>query len=630
MPERLAHHQAEGRARAESRVRGGPRPAAPTAPDTAGQFLRLQRSFGNRAVWSLLTRPSGPVQPTAGDVAVRPGLPIAAPDSAAERDASVLAKGGLDPAALSRLAPAAPAAGMSLIPGSTGLTAAPKLRRDLEQRLGADLSGVRIHDDPASHAFTRSIGARAATWGSHVFFAAGRFRPDTATGREVLHHELIHTLQPAARSALHRAPDSEVRLPGQPVSVVTMSVAEYEALTGLSAAWLPEEPLPAAPIVLGPGAAAPPLAPGPAGQLSSAVPGGLGVGSLFVPQPNWYYRVLSIADPGAADIVGGVNLLPRPPNPGFTFTPARSAAEMTFRHTRGGGNALQLGTNRISTAADLEAVQNLLAGRGTGEVIRVDVEAARRLGAQFLEHGDIMAHLDEIGRDLARQLEAARSTGRGKNFVSRLEGRLQALEVARDYARAFQEGHGVGAIPSRAISPVAGADLASAVAGERAFLGNLRFVRYGGQVLLVVGAALSVERVLSAPSAQRGRVAAQEAGGWALSLGGAAAGAKAGGALGAALGWETGPGAVIAAALGSLIGGAIGFFGGQTAADKLYDLGESAARLPGQIVEGVDLLADPPRFIETSVWMFGKPQDVRDYYEMREIETGEPPPWEGL
>ena len=432
----------------------------------------------------------------------------------------MLAKGGLDPAAVSRLAAAAPAAGMSPVPGSTGLAAEPKLRRDWEERLGADLSSVRIHNDPASHAFTRSIGAQAATWGSHVFFASGRFRPDTAIGREVLHHELVHTLQPAACSALHRTPESEARLQGQPISVVTMSVAEYEALTGLSAALLPEEPLPVAPIVLGPGAAVPPLAPGPVGQPWSAVPGGLGVGSLFVPQPNWYYRVLSITDPGIAEIVGGVNLLPRPPDPGFTFTPTRSLAEMTFRHMRAGGNVPQLGTNRISTAADLEAVQTLLASRGTGELIRVDVEAARRLGAQFLEHGDIMAHLDEIGRDLARQLEVARSTGRGKNFVSRLEGRVRALEAARDYARAFQEGHGVGAIPSRAISPVEGADLVSAVAGERAFLGNLRFVRYGGRVLLVVGAAMSVGRVLSAPPEQQGRVAAQEAGGWALSFGG--------------------------------------------------------------------------------------------------------------
>jgi hypothetical protein len=52
---------------------------------------------------------------------------------------------------------------------------------------------------------------------------------------------------------------------------------------------------------------------------------------------------------------------------------------------------------------------------------------------------------------------------------------------------------------------------------------------------------MSITRVASAPEGKRVRTAAEEAGGWAFSLGGAAVGAKAGAAAGAALGWESGP-----------------------------------------------------------------------------------------
>jgi hypothetical protein len=202
----------------------------------------------------------------------------------------------------------------------------------------------------------------------------------------------------------------------------------------------------------------------------------------------------------------------------------------------------------------------------------VDVEAARKLGAQFLEQGDVAGHLDEIGRDLTRQLDEARRTGRGRNFIDKLENRLRALERAKDYARTFGEGQGVNSIPGGAVSEVQGATLPEAVAAERAFLSRVKVFRYGGRVLLVFGVGMSLARIASAPEDQQARVAAQEAGGWAFSLAGGAAGAKGGALLGAALGWETGPGAVVAVVLGTLIGGAIGFFAGEKAVDEAFNI----------------------------------------------------------
>jgi hypothetical protein len=197
---------------------------------------------------------------------------------------------------------------------------------------------------------------------------------------------------------------------------------------------------------------------------------------------------------------------------------------------------------------------------------------------------------------------------------------MRALEGAKAYARTFGEGEGVGRIPSGAITKVRGPNLASRVAGEQALRFGIKAFRYGGRVMIFVGAAMSIERVASAPEGQGARVATQEAGGWAFSLAGAEAGAGGGAALGAGLGIETGPGAVALAVLGALIGGAIGFFGGQEAADKMYDVAEDATK-------GLEVLSQPAKLIETSEWMFGTPESRRAYYEQRELETGEPPPF---
>lgn len=348
-------------------------------------------------------------------------------------------------------------------------------------------------------------------------------------------------------------------MPSQPVDVLSLSEGEYEALTGQPVADLPNGELPGLP--------AEALSP-----TMSGAPATVGVGSLLTPNMNWYYRVLASSDPKAASILGGANLTPRSPDPGFTFQPASSPADMTFRHTRPGGNVPQAGTDRISTGKNLDAFETVLANRGSGEMMRVDVDAARRLGTQFLEHGDVLAHLDEIGGDLNKQLAEARAAGRGKNHIAKLEGRLQALERARAYAKTFGEGQGINSIPSNAMSRVDGPTIPEAVASERALVRRINAFRYGGRVLLVVGIGMSIARVASAPQEKQVRTAAEEAGGWALSLGGAAAGAKGGAAVGAALGWETGPGAVAAVILGSLIGAAIGFFAGEKAVSGAFDL----------------------------------------------------------
>jgi len=71
---------------------------------------------------------------------------------------------------------------------------------------GADFSTVRIHTDAAAARSAHDVDAHAYTVGDHVVFAAGRYQPDSDTGRHTLAHELTHVLQQRASGATHRLP----------------------------------------------------------------------------------------------------------------------------------------------------------------------------------------------------------------------------------------------------------------------------------------------------------------------------------------------------------------------------------------------------------------------------------------
>ncbi|MFE7588073.1 DUF4157 domain-containing protein [Kitasatospora sp. NPDC057512] len=71
----------------------------------------------------------------------------------------------------------------------------PGVRRELEARLGHDLSRVRVHTDRDSAALTELIGADAVAVGPDLFFGEGKYRPAAEDGRRLLTHELLHTIQ---------------------------------------------------------------------------------------------------------------------------------------------------------------------------------------------------------------------------------------------------------------------------------------------------------------------------------------------------------------------------------------------------------------------------------------------------
>lgn len=62
-------------------------------------------------------------------------------------------------------------------------------RTDMESRLGADFSDVRVHTDPAARSSAAEVGARAFTSGNHIVIGDG------GGDRHTLAHELTHVIQ---------------------------------------------------------------------------------------------------------------------------------------------------------------------------------------------------------------------------------------------------------------------------------------------------------------------------------------------------------------------------------------------------------------------------------------------------
>ncbi|GAA1912843.1 DUF4157 domain-containing protein [Streptantibioticus ferralitis] len=150
-----AHDKAAADARADASARsrrareGQQRPSA--APPVSAALLALQRTMGNAVVTRMLASGRGSShghedrlvqRSTALQVLRSPGQPLQEP-----------------------------------------------LRAEMESRLGADFSDVRIHTDPLAQRSAAEVGARAYTSGNHVIITDG------ANDKHTLAHELTHVIQ---------------------------------------------------------------------------------------------------------------------------------------------------------------------------------------------------------------------------------------------------------------------------------------------------------------------------------------------------------------------------------------------------------------------------------------------------
>ncbi|MGX2040186.1 eCIS core domain-containing protein [Methylocaldum sp. MU1018] len=69
------------------------------------------------------------------------------------------------------------------------------VRRFMEPRFKADFGNVRMHTGDNAAKLNRQVNAKAFAVGNHIFFGKDQFRPESQEGRELIAHELTHTIQ---------------------------------------------------------------------------------------------------------------------------------------------------------------------------------------------------------------------------------------------------------------------------------------------------------------------------------------------------------------------------------------------------------------------------------------------------
>jgi hypothetical protein len=214
-PERIA-------ARTTVTERRPPTVAAPSrrsaAAPTTSPALAMRQRLGNLGTQALIARsvaPAAPVVTSSSAPAVQCLTAVTSPTDPSEVEAqSVAAKvmrmsvpdAGAAPAAVGhggpgtvQRAPDGPgaAAPISVRTGG-GAPLPPALRDFMEPRFGADFGKVRLHTDASAAAQSAQLNANAFALGQNVYFGAGKYQPDTPAGKELIAHELTHTIQQGA------------------------------------------------------------------------------------------------------------------------------------------------------------------------------------------------------------------------------------------------------------------------------------------------------------------------------------------------------------------------------------------------------------------------------------------------
>ncbi len=203
----------------------------------------LQRRLGNQGTQALLARTpaAAPAISIASPVSVQYAR-ISQPTDPAELEAERVARKVVqmgEPAAREGVAaetpagktvqraaaPSAPAPAAAAIPTPPigGAPLPSGVRGFMEPRFNANFGNVRIHTGEAAAQQSAMLSAHAFTVGEHIFFGRNQYQPESASGRELIAHELTHTIQQGG--AVQRSADSTIAL-REPVMIQRFGISD--------------------------------------------------------------------------------------------------------------------------------------------------------------------------------------------------------------------------------------------------------------------------------------------------------------------------------------------------------------------------------------------------------------------
>jgi uncharacterized protein DUF4157/DNA/RNA non-specific endonuclease len=200
-----------------------------TAAASVSPAQALQRRLGNQGTQALISRSiAGPAQVSTTSPVSAQFARVSQPNDPAEIEARDTARKVVNmsepakpPAAKADERVSKPlvqrdAASMPAAPISSAVSISPAggsplpsgVRNFMEPRFGADFGNVRIHTGESAARQSAQLNAHAFTVGEHVFFGRDQFQPQSAGGRELIAHELTHTVQQGA--VVQRSEDTTV------------------------------------------------------------------------------------------------------------------------------------------------------------------------------------------------------------------------------------------------------------------------------------------------------------------------------------------------------------------------------------------------------------------------------------
>jgi hypothetical protein len=116
----------------------------------------------------------------------------------------------------------------------------------MEARFGHDFGSVRIHNDSGAIKSAQAINAQAYTVGNNVVFGENKYAPTTGCGRELLAHELAHTIQQRGSSDALPSHEHEADAAEAQIGVIENKPIHIRACSSIGIARQPLFPEPVA------------------------------------------------------------------------------------------------------------------------------------------------------------------------------------------------------------------------------------------------------------------------------------------------------------------------------------------------------------------------------------------------